>query len=402
MRAFSRCSVVAVIGLALTAGFMVPGAAADPNEPVDPVPQVRVSIQNYWQARSNFARSNFARSNFARSNFGALQGEAVSTFGLGDEPLDGAVQRAIDPGQYRCGPTAFDDYVDGLLAGVTPDELSFVVTSGALEFPAMEAMVFGSGADDAVRDGRTHALEKTLRTVGRFWTIPDNEIELVGMQGAMLRDPQRIRRLLVALYGYSNADAEAYATAVAEVITQVPAFADGDNPLFTLGAFSFSGEGDPDPLIAALGDKIVIGDGFLGALTTMGIDDVGARVVLAHEYAHHLQADLGLFDSPLTGAEATRRTELLADAYAGYLAAHARGLSLNAKRVVEAQQTFFELGDCSFADPGHHGTPDQGVRASAWGTDLASRARPQGHILSAADVATLFDAQLPKIVAPDA
>ena len=172
--------------------------------------------------------------------------------------------------------------------------------------------------------------------------------------------------------------------------------------MFTLGAFSFSGKGDPDPLIAALPDKMVIGDGFLRALTAMGIDDVGARVVLAHEYAHHLQAELGLFDSPLTGAEATRRTELMADAYAGYFAAHARGLSLNAKRVVDAQQTFFELGDCSFADPGHHGTPDQGVRASAWATDLASRARPQGHVLPAADVATLFDEQLPTIVAPDA
>ena len=73
----------------------------------------------------------------------------------------------------------------------------------------------------------------------------------------------------------------------------------------------------------------------------------------------------------------------MADAYASYFAVHARGLSLNAKRVAAVQQTFYELGDCSFADLGHHGTPNQGSRASTWAADLGAGARPQGHILPA-------------------
>jgi hypothetical protein len=390
MRAFSRWSVAVVVGLALALGLMVPTAAADPG---DPTPPVKASIQNYWQARSNFARSNF----------GALREETASKFGLADSPSEVAVQRAINPEHYQCARTSFDGYVDQLLAGLTQDELVFLLDSGVLEFPAMEALVFGSSADaDFAEWDQAKALTKTFRDLQNFWTVPSSDIVSIAMHGAMLRDPKRISRLLVVLYRFSPAEADGYADAVADVVKDVAAFADGDSALFTLNAFSFSGKGDPDPLIAALPDKIVIGDGFLGALNAMGIGDVGARVALAHEFAHQIQAELNLFDSPLTGPEATRRTELMADAYASYYAVHPRGLALNAKRVVDVERTFFELGDCVFDSPGHHGTPNQGVRASAWAADLAASARPQGHILPAAAFAARFDAQLPQIVAPDA
>lgn len=396
MRACSRWFLSVVAGLVLVLGFIPPTAHADPGDAT--APPVRASIQNYWQARSNFARSNFAR-----SNFGALREEAASTFGLADAPADAAVQRAIDGAMLRCGATGFDAYVDQQLAGLSPEELAFLLDSGALEFPAMEALVFGSGAETGFTDrGQSKALTKTFRDLQKFWSTSSPDIDLVALHGDMLRDPERISRLLVVLYGFSPADADGYAKLVAAVMTEVPAFAGGESALFTLNAFSFSGKGDPDPFIAGLPAKIVIGDGFLGALSAMGLEDVGTRVVLAHEYAHQIQTELNLFESPLTGPEATRRAELMADAYAGYFAVHPRGLSLNAKRIVDVQQTFYELGDCSFDDLGHHGTPDQGRRASAWATDLAAGARPKGHILAADTFATLFDAQLPAIVSPDA
>ena len=377
-------------------GFMVPAAQADPGD--ETAPPVRASIQNYWQARSNYARSNYAR-----SNFGALREETASTFGLADAPADVAVQRAIDGASLRCGATGFDAYVDRLLAGLSSEELAFLLDSGALEFPAMEALVFGSGAESDFTDrGQSKALTKTFRDLQKFWSAPAPDIDLVAMHGDMLRHPERISRLLVVLYGFSQADADEHAELVAAAVAEVPALAGGDSALFTLNAFSFSGKGDPDPFIAGLRAKVVIGDGFLDALSAMGLDDVGAPVVLAHEYAHQIQTESNLFDSPLTGPEATRRAELMADAYAGYFAVHPRGLSLNAKRVVDVQQTFYELGDCSFDDLGHHGTPDQGRRASTWAADLAAGARPKGHILPAETFATLFDAQLPAIVSPDA
>lgn len=394
MRALSRWSVSVLAGILLVFGFIVPVAHADDGATAPPV---RASIQNYWQARSNFARSNYAR-----SNFGALREETASKFGLEAAPADVAVQNAIDGSAYRCGTTGFDAYVDQLLTGLSQDELAFLLDSGALEFPAMEALVFGPDAGAGVADRKqAKALTKTYRKLQSFWST-SSDADLIAMHGDMLSNPQRISRLLVVLYGFSPSDADGYANLVATVIKDVPAFADGDSPLFTLNAFSFTGKGDPDPFIAGLPSKVVIGDGFLGALTAMGIDDVGAPVVLAHEYAHQVQAELNLFDSTLTGPAATRRVELMADAYASYFAVHARGLNLNAKRVKDVQQTFFELGDCSFDDLGHHGTPEQGLRASTWAIELADSARQQGKIMPAATFASLFDAELPAIVSPDA
>lgn len=396
MHACSRWFVSIAAGLALVASILAPPAHADPGEAT--TSPVRAALQNYWQARSNFARSNFARSNFS-----ALREETASKFGLEDAPADQAVQEAIDGNDYACGATGFDAYVEQLLSGLDQDELAFLLDSGVLEFPAMEALVFGSSSETpfAVR-GQAKELTKTLRKLDAFWSSPSSEIDLVGMDGAMLEDPERISRLLVVLYGYPQADADDYAEAVAEVIKKVPAFAGGKSHLFTLNAFSFSGEGDPDPFIAGLQAKIVVGDGFLGALASMGVDEVGARVVLAHEYAHQIQVRLALYDSPQAGPVATRRIELMAHAYASYFAVHARGLSLNAKRVVDVQQTFFALGDCSFDDLGHHGTPNQSRRAATWAMDLAAGARSQGSVLSADTFATLFEEQLPTIVEADA
>lgn len=53
-------------------------------------------------------------------------------------------------------------------------------------------------------------------------------------------------------------------------------------------------------------------------------------------------------------------------------------------------------------NPGHHGTPNQRVRASTWGADLANSAQKQGHILPSLSVAASFDKALPDLVKPDA
>jgi hypothetical protein len=172
-----------------------------------------------------------------------------------------------------------------------------------------------------------------------------------------------------------------------------------DNPLWTLNAYAFSGEGESDPFIAALPDKLVFGDGILAAYDAIGLGDVGPRVIMAHEFAHHVQFELGTFDTgPSDPAEATRRTELMADAMASYYATHKRGLALNRKRVTDALLSFYTVGDCSFASPGHHGTPLQRERAADWGADLADAARPRSTVLPAATVIELFEEALPGIV----
>ena len=67
---------------------------------------------------------------------------------------------------------------------------------------------------------------------------------------------------------------------------------------------------------------------------------------MAHEFGHHVQFELGVFDTgPTDPAEATRRTELIADAMAAYYGTHKKGLALNGKRVADALLSFCTAGD---------------------------------------------------------
>jgi hypothetical protein len=328
--------------------------------------------------------------------------EAADRFGV-ELPAQEAVGRAIDPSDYDCGRTAFDDYVDGLLAGLTPAEVDFLFNSGAMEFPTYEALVFGTAGDPTYAlEEQRRELSHAFRDARRFFDVESGDIHLLAMHGDMLLDPARIARVLEVVYGFPAPDAAEYAELVSTFVAGVPAFQGGDNPLFTLNAFAFSGEGDPDPFVSSIPDKLVFGDGIIDALESLGIGDVGPRAVMGHEFAHHVQYELSLFDSSLPAPEATRRTELMADGIATYFSTHKRGLTLNAKRVLQAERTFYEVGDCAFANPGHHGTPNQRLRASQWGADLAAAAQKQGHILPSATLAERFEAVLPELVAPDA
>ena len=223
------------------------------------------------------------------------------------------------------------------------------------------------------------------------------------MHGDVLLDADRIAATLTAMVEFGVIDP----MTPAEIALEAQTVADfmqtqGDfsnNPLWTLNAYAFTGEGESDPELAALPDKIVFGDGVLVAYDDLGLGDVGPRVIMAHEFAHHVQFELGVFESgPTDPAEATRRTELMADAMAAYFGVHKKGLALNKKRVIDALLSFYTVGDCQFASPGHHGTPLQRQRAAAWGADLAAAARPQSDVLPAATFVDLFDAALPDII----
>jgi hypothetical protein len=312
------------------------------------------------------------------------------------------VTRAIDPGDYECAPTDLDTYVGQVLDGLDASDLEFLVYSGVLDFPTYDALFFGTQGDSryALREQATD-ITHVFRDARRFWDIQSADIQLLAMHGSVLTDQARLVRLLTVVYGMSEVGATDFASYVVRTVRSIPELQGGDNPIFTLNAFAFSGAGARG-LVGATPDKLVVGDGIIDALQAMGIDDVGLQAVLGHEFAHHVQYEKHLFDSPLTGAEATRRTELMADAMGTYFVTHKRGLALNARRVLEAEQTFYEVGDCQFASDGHHGTPQQRHRASAWGAALARGQQKQGHVLPALAVADRFEQALAGIVAPDA
>lgn len=97
--------------------------------------------------------------------------------------------------------------------------------------------------------------------------------------------------------------------------------------------------------------------------------DFGVAYVLAHEYGHNLQTELGLFRIARTNS--SEPFELQADCLAGAWgrSVYAEGRFDDAD-VAEAVATAQAVGDFDFTSANHHGTPEQ--RADAWLTGFRS------------------------------
>lgn len=309
---------------------------------------------------------------------------------------------AIDPGQYQCGPTELNRWVAASTADWGSEDLATLNALGALNLPTYDALLFGSenSADHALRaDAQT--LTKTMRKLEKFWDIKSDDIQLMAMHGDMLRDTARTARVYEAVYGLSPSRAEQMARLLADFVASRPYFEGGNHPLFTFNAFAYSSEAEDVPSFGAIGDRIVVGDGMLQAFREMGYGDVAPQAVLAHEFGHHIQFELAMHGG-VSNPEATRRTELHADAAAAYFLSHPRGMSMQLKRVTQFLRVFSSIGDCQFGSPGHHGTPNQREAAANWAYRLQETARPKGKVLPSTEFTRLFDAALPGIVAPDA
>jgi predicted metalloprotease len=89
--------------------------------------------------------------------------------------------------------------------------------------------------------------------------------------------------------------------------------------------------------------------------------DFAVAYIVAHEYGHQIQDELGLFD----GQTPTVSLELQADCFAGTWANSAAGENrVQDEDVQEALDAALAVGDFDTANPGHHGTPEQ--RREAW------------------------------------
>lgn len=311
---------------------------------------------------------------------------------------------AIDPSQYECGPTKLDGYVDQLLEPVDAFNLFLIQLLGGLDVPTYDAILNGTpnGAGFQLLPEYKTPLTSTFGTAQRFWDVRLNNVQLMAMHGSMLSDVNRVTSVVQFMYGVGPADAADIAKDLITMIQSDPALHNGDNAIFTLNAFAFSGEGDPDPVIRKLKDKMVFGDGILAALKAIGLNKVGPKAVLGHEMSHHVQYEDNLFDSPLTGAEATRRTELMADAFGTYFATHKKGLGMKPVQILQVEESFYDVGDCSFDSPGHHGTPNQRRAASSWGAATVAFSNNPNKVMPSLRLAKKFDNVLPELVKPDA
>ena len=126
--------------------------------------------------------------------------------------------------------------------------------------------------------------------------------------------------------------------------------------------------GDDAAFYCPADDTIYISQ-VLAARFYRAVGDFGVAYVVAHEYAHNVQAELG--DLSVDGRTSSKPFELQADCMAGLWgnSAYSAGRFDDAD-VEEAVRTAYAVGDFDFGDPNHHGTPDE--RRDAWLTGFES------------------------------
>lgn len=103
-----------------------------------------------------------------------------------------------------------------------------------------------------------------------------------------------------------------------------------------------------------LDEGIYLASGWMYEESYLAHGDFATAVVIAHEFAHHIQALLGLFEGSI------KRVELQADCFAGTWAhdAEKQGL-LEEGDIEEGTRISFASGDYDVTSPDHHGTPDE-------------------------------------------
>jgi predicted metalloprotease len=110
-------------------------------------------------------------------------------------------------------------------------------------------------------------------------------------------------------------------------------------------------------------DAIYLGEAFVEQILR-GTGDFGVAYVVAHEYAHNVQQELGWYSAGRR-LNTVKPFELQADCMAGAWGNSVyRAGQLDAGDVQEAQRTAYAVGDFDLANPQHHGTPEE--RLNAW------------------------------------
>jgi hypothetical protein len=340
-------------------------------------------------------------------NLPAMRARAAvvkTQLGLPDSPMQDALLEAIDPTQYECSSTP-----PPVVAAVAPDATSWTFEQ---RLAALHVLLFQMALVDAAylpqpgpytygaRGEFTNVVNRSIRDLRGFWDIPSGDIELVPAHGRSMLDPEVNYRVFTAVYGFDPVASRVSADLVARELNS-PALGYGDLPLFTFNAYAAPG-GEPIPGYGVSPKRIAFGDGVLDGFARVGLGDVAPQAILAHEFGHHVQYADGLMRTDLPAPEASRWAELMADAYSSYFMTHARGAAMQWKRVELFGQMFYQLGDCGFTAPEHHGTPNQRMRSALWAYGLADAARPQGYVLPALGFYDLFAAAYPQLIAPDA
>lgn len=313
--------------------------------------------------------------------------------GIEPSPAEDAIIAYLE--RANCEETELNAYIETLLKGVPDDTLFVLAVLGVLSYPTFDAVIGGTKTDPrySLETGTVGKVRQSMAAARQLWDVKNGDIDVMGMHSDMVVDRARVIRVLRVVFGVSPKDAQEAGTQIVRLIKATPALRGGTNPLFSLNAFAFTGEGDPD--FGGISDRIVMGEGIIKALRWTDDIAVGPQMVLSHEFGHHIQFENHAYPATESPAN-TRKMELMADAYGAYLDAHAKGLNFTPKQIDGTVAVSHLVGDCSVDSLGHHGTPAQRARAARWGADLALK--NGSNILPSKRVQALFLTALPGIL----
>jgi len=358
-----------ILPMAMVASLMLASCSTEDNFAVEEAVETDVAIKASTKLSTSFNPSS--RLNFDYSGLMAKDFEAK--LNLAD---------AVAPSE--CGDTPFNEVanfynnllIDGFISAWDGTQLPIDVILGDYFAINQIAAILGKNTDYFGANGEyTNYVKKRVRSLEKFWSMP-GLITVNGQHTETLLDMDFMRFVYENFSDPALSEEEIVEIlAIAETFNaasdQIP-----ENPFYASDGF------------ATFDRTIVVGDGIITLLEDTGIDPkVVWSSILAHEWGHQMQfLNFGTWQYPLPAfsntPESTRMTELEADFITGYYLTHKRGATYNWKRVEDFLTAFFNIGDCGFESPGHHGTPLERLAAARAGYDLANGAQKKGKILS--------------------
>lgn len=283
-----------------------------------------------------------------------------------DIPFD--LAKAVEPS--TCTTTPFDDVINRSISR-SLDALGFEWFNFYAEMNFFYTLTDESRPYFGEKGQYTFLVYFLKWRLERFWKMR-GEVSVRGQHNATLNDIDKITDILTFWYGFPEWEALDYADYFVNVVNVESTFL-VETPLLSFDGFAIALDGLLDQ-----GDIIVIGDGLIELMAQTGISKIAViSGILSHEWAHQIQFN-NFEDWYPDGAadnapEATRTTELEADFFTGYYLTHQRGGTHNWNSAAQFLDLFYNIGDCSFQDDNHHGTPNQRMEAAELGYDLGRK-----------------------------
>jgi len=144
----------------------------------------------------------------------------------------------------------------------------------------------------------------------------------------------------------------------------------------------------PDSRLSASEGTVLFGREMLSTYLKNASGDMFIMGICAHEFAHIVQFFSGFYERLTKGQQTKKLVELHADFLSGYYIG-LRKMNYTSAELVSLGRSWESIGDSSYTDPQHHGTPEERLQAVEQGYRFA-RERPEFGIKAACEVGARY------------